>query len=283
MTASAMPTGWFDVLIEDPVSEGAGLPTGIRNVYGGDWKIATQSGRPYLYVNFVVSRDGRVSFSEPGSMGGGAVSKFDRRDQWLMGLLRARADAILVGDATVRVELDHVWTAGHIFPEDEAAFGALREAERRREQPLLVILSLDGDVPTDAASLTSGHTLVSTTKAGARRLRGNTAGIEVLELGEAAVDVARLVTTLAERFGVRTLLCEGGPRVYASLLRSGLGFDEFLTLSPIMIGADERRRRPSLVEGAAFVPGTAPSPTLLSVRRGGDYLYLRSRYPGLGA
>jgi riboflavin biosynthesis pyrimidine reductase len=216
-------------------------------------------------------------------MGGGAVAKFDRRDQWLMGLLRARADAILVGDATVRAEPDHVWTAEHIFPEDEAAFGALREAERRTDQPLHVVLSLDGDVPTDAASLASGHALVSTTRAGARRLHGNTAGFELLELGEAEVDLARLVTTLAERFGVRTLLCEGGPRVYASLLRSGLGFDEFLTLSPIVIGADERHGRPSLVEGAAFAPGAAPSSALLSVRRGGDYLYLRSRYPGVGA
>ena len=55
---------------------------------------------------------------------------------------------------------------------------------------------------------------------------------------------------------------------------------EFLTLSPLVIGADQQNERPSLVEGAAFAPGTAPSSTLISLRRGGDYLFLRSRYPG---
>jgi riboflavin biosynthesis pyrimidine reductase len=277
-----MPANWFDVLIEDDMSEGTGLPRAIRDVYGGDWKIATRPRRPYLYVNFVVSRDGRVSFVEPNNMGGGAVSNFDRRDQWLMGLLRARADAILVGDATVRAEPDHVWTAEHIFPEDDLTFRALREAEGRAPRPMQVILSQEGDVPMDAASLASGDAVISTTSTGARRLHEHRTGpgFELLDLGDAEVDLPLLVRTLAERFGVRTLLCEGGPRVYGSLLRSGLGFDEFLTLSPLVMGADEQHVRPSLVEGAAFAPGAAPSATLLSVRRSGDYLYLRSRYPG---
>jgi riboflavin biosynthesis pyrimidine reductase len=277
-----MPADWFDVLVEDETSGGVGLPPALRHVYGGDWKIATPSGLPHLYVNFVVSRDGRVSFREPGNMGGGAVSNFDRRDQWLVGLLRARADAILVGDSTVRAEPDHVWTAEHIFPADAPSFRALRRAERRAPRPIQVILSQNGDVPMDAASLASGDALIPTTSTGARRLQEHKEGphFEILELGEAEVDMARLVKTLAERFGVRTLLCEGGPRVYGSLLRSGLGFDEFLTLSPLVIGSDERNARPSLVEGAAFASGAAPSSTLISLRRGGDYLYLRSRYPG---
>ena len=134
----------------------------------------------------------------------------------------------------------------------------------------------------EAASLASGDALIATTSAGARWLRTHTDGVgfEILELGEAEVDMGRLVETLAERFGVQTLLCEGGPRVYGSFLRSRLGFDEFLTLSPLVIGADEGHERPSLVEGAAFAPGGAPSSNLISLRRGGDYLYLRSRYPG---
>jgi riboflavin biosynthesis pyrimidine reductase len=274
-----MPASWFDVLVDNPAPEGIGLPESVRAVYGGDWKLAADSGRPYIYVNFVVSRDGRVSFNETEHMGGGPVSSFDRRDQWLMGLLRARADAVLVGDATVRAEPDHVWTAEYIFPEDDAAFRSLREAEGRAPRPLQVVLSLKGDLPGGAASLASGDVLVPTTSAGARRLQ-DASGFEVLELGEDEVDLPRLVATLAKRFGVRTLLCEGGPRVYGSVLRSGLAFDEFLTLSPLVIGADERHERPSLVEGAAFAPGAAPSSKLLSVRRGGDYLYLRSRYTG---
>jgi riboflavin biosynthesis pyrimidine reductase len=41
-----------------------------------------------------------------------------------MGLLRARADAILVGDNTLRAETEHLWTAAAIFPDDAAAFAA---------------------------------------------------------------------------------------------------------------------------------------------------------------
>jgi hypothetical protein len=64
---SAMPADWFDVLFEDDISDGIGLPLAFRNVYGGDWRIAIQSGLPHLYVSVVVSRDGRVSFREPGN------------------------------------------------------------------------------------------------------------------------------------------------------------------------------------------------------------------------
>jgi hypothetical protein len=49
-------------------------------------------------------RDGRVSFSEPRHLGGGDVSGFDERDRRLMGLLRARADAVMVGDGTLKAK-----------------------------------------------------------------------------------------------------------------------------------------------------------------------------------
>src|SRR3954451_4747163 len=84
-------------------------------------------------------------------MGGGDISRFNRHDQWLMGLLRARADAILVGDNTVRLESEHVWTAEHIFPDDAASWRALRRQEGRAAVPLHVFLSLHGDIPADAA------------------------------------------------------------------------------------------------------------------------------------
>jgi riboflavin biosynthesis pyrimidine reductase len=257
------PPEAFDLLFDEELDEGAGLPPPLRRVYGGDWTIPA-GAEPYVYVNFVVSRDGRVSFREPGHLGGGPVSAFDRRDRWLMGVLRARADAVLIGDGTLMAEPDHVWTAEGIYPEEAAAFRAVREAEGRSAHPLLVVLSLR-TLPTGAAMLERNdlEVLVATPDA-----------------GEDAVDLRALTAKLAGR-GVRTLLCEGGPRVYGALLRSGLGFDEFLTLSPLVLGeSNEGPERPSLVEGTAFAPGEAPASRLLSVRRGGDYLYLRSRYPG---
>jgi riboflavin biosynthesis pyrimidine reductase len=258
------PADAFELLHEAASDDGEGLPPELRAVYGGDWRIPR--GHPYVYVNFVVSRDGRVSFREPGHLGGGSVSAFDRRDQWLMALLRARADAVLIGDATVAAEPEHVWTAETVFPEEAATWAALRETEGRRAAPLVVILSADGEVPDESAMFRRDdlEVLVATPEPGAD-----------------AVDLRALAARLADEHRVGTLLCEGGPRVYGSLLASRLAFDEFLTLSPLVLGeAPDGPPRPSLVEGVAFAPGETPVSRLLSVRRGGDYLYLRSRYGG---
>ena len=63
-----------------------------------------------------------------------------------------------------------------------------------------------------------------------------------------------------EAYGVATVLCEGGPRAYGSLLAAGCLDDESLTLSPAVIGATPDRPRPSLVEGVAFPLGAIRFP-----------------------
>jgi hypothetical protein len=64
------------------------------------------------------------------------------------------------------------------------------------------------------------------------------------------------------------------------MLAAGQIDEEFLTLSPVMIGnrpPGPARPRPSLVEGVAFAPGAAPIMRPVSLRRAGDHLFLRSR------
>lgn len=276
------PGGAFELLFDDARRDTPSLPEGFRRVYGGDWHFPAPTARPYTYANFVVSRDGRVSFNEPGRLGGGDVSGFSAHDTWLMGLLRARADAVLVGDNTLRLEPGHLWTSAFICPTDAPAFAALRETEGRAPSPVQVFLSLTGDLEPNAAVFQQEglHIVVATTTAGAERAAGlrGAGRLEVLPLGGAACDLKRLMATLYADYGVRTLLCEGGPRVYGSLLGAGLVDDEFLTLSPVVIGAEPGKLRPGLVEGCAFTPENAPRPTLLSLRRAGDHLFLRSRY-----
>ena len=274
----------FTLLFDDDSAPGISLPAPFREIYGGDWRLPPAGTGPYVYANFVVSRDGRVSFGETGHMGGGDVSGFNRHDQWLMALLRTRADAVLVGDNTLRLEPDHLWTAEYICPTDAAAFASLRREERRSPMPLHVFLSLDGRIPADAAALRTGdiRIVVATTKSGSRRASAALAGradADVLSLGEGSVDLARMVGVLSDEYGVRSLLCEGGPRVYGAMLAARQVADEFLTLSPLVIGSrPEGPARPSLVEGVAFGPGDAPTSRLVSLRRAGDHLFLRSRY-----
>jgi riboflavin biosynthesis pyrimidine reductase len=277
----------FVSLLDEDSGPGVPLPEPFQRVYGGDWLLpAPEAERPYTYVNFVTSRDGRVSFSEPGHLGGGDVSLFNAHDQWLMGLLRARCDAVLNGDNTLRLDPPLLLTPDFIFPADAAAFAALRAAEGRQAVPLHVILSLEGDLPIEAEVFGRPEIplLIATTTRGvapARVVLGDRANVTVRDFGIERVDPVALMATLRREYGVRSLLCEGGPRTYGSLLEAGQVDDEFLTLSPIVIGnhpAGNGRPRPSLVEGIAFPPGQAPRQRLLAIRRADDHLFLRSRY-----
>jgi riboflavin biosynthesis pyrimidine reductase len=201
-----------------------------------------------------------------------------------MGLLRARADAVLVGDNSVRLESNYTPLAGDIFPKEEMAFKELRSQEGRREEGLLVVLSLDGKLPRDGALFTEAgkefRTLVVTTTHGAAALAQSCieATYDVVVLGEEAVDLKALMSLLRHEYSIETLLCEGGAHVYGALVRDALVDDEFLTVAPLVIGAGQHGYRPSLVEGVSFMPDNHPTLHLVSLRRAGDYLFMRSTY-----
>ncbi len=274
----------FDLLFDEHAHRPPYLPEPIRQRYGGDWHPLAHQARPYTFINFVTSRDGRVSFAEPGHVGGSDVADFCAADIWLMGLLRAGADAVMMGDGTLRAEPHHLWTSEHIFPAAAEDFAAMRRALGLRPLPLHVFLSLDGEIAPDAAVFHDPRfqIVIATTSHGAPRaaalLRRRAASVQILDLGETSVDLPRLMRLLHTAHSVRSLLCEGGPRVYASMLKAGLVDEEFLTLSPVMIGSEPGKLRPSLVEGVAFAPGTSPRAELISLRRVKDHLFLRSRW-----
>ena len=275
----------FTPLFDDDTTDGASLAAEFQAVYGSDWRIPPPGpARPYTFMNFATSRDGRVSFNLPGQASGGDISDFNTHDQWLMGLLRARCDAVLMGDGTMRVVPDHLWTAEFIYPPDAEAYAALRRAEGRAPVPLQIFLTLHGDLPAEAVVFDQPdfHIVIATTRQGAQTVRpfqDRAARVGILDLGEDEVDLPRLMTTLLTEYGVRSLLVEGGPRVYGALLAAGLVDDEFVTLCPIVVGiARDAAPRPSLVEGVAFTPENAPRSRLLSLRRAANHLFLRSRY-----
>ncbi len=272
----------FTLLFEDDGGTPS-LPESLRTIYSGDWHVPEISNRPYVYSNFVQSRDGRVSFSVPGHMGGGDVSGFNQHDVWLMGLLRARADAVVMGDTTLRIEPEHIWTCDYIYPTDPELFLQLRQLEQRRDCPLQVFLSLDGNLHAEASVFSQPqlHIVVATTQRGTERVASLScqAKLDVLTLGEESVDIQNLCDVLYADYGVKTLLCEGGPRAYGSFIVAERIDEEFLTLAPTVIGNDSSKfSRPSLVEGIAFMPDRYPRSKPVSLRRAGDHLFLRSKY-----
>ena len=274
----------FEVMLDETLAEemnAGGLVPEVREIYGGDWVIPTPTVRPYCFSNFVMSHDGRISFSVPGHEGGGDVSGFNSHDQWLMGMLRSRADAVMVGANTLRLEPEHLWTAEFIAPDHTELFDAQRRADGRFEKPLQVFVTSTGDISGDSAVFRQSDlsVVVVTTEAAESSVNAlELPRTQVLVAGESEVNLSMALEALFSKWGVRTLLCEGGPRLYGSLIASGGLDEEFLTLSPVVIGSHDSEHRPGLIEGRSFSPGNSPRAELLSVRRVGDHLFLRTAW-----
>ena len=275
------PGSKFDFLFEEKyeLGQSMGLPASLREIYRGDWLIPT--GDQYRYSNFVISHDGKTSFAVPGHDGGGDISGFNRHDQWVMALTRSRADAVIVGANTLRNEPHHKWTSEFIFPDDAMGFAELRRSEERRATPLQVFVTNSGQLSATASVFEdeSLECIIATSLAGAARLKSE--GFEhakVIEMGEKEVDLRRLHDHLRDHFGVGTVLCEGGPRFYGALIAERLIDEEFLTLSPVMVGSRDDDHRPGLIDGISLPPGNDLRGRLMSTRRAGDHLFLRTRY-----
>jgi riboflavin biosynthesis pyrimidine reductase len=256
----------------------------LRALYGGGLELPRPSGRPYVITNFVETLDGVVSFGLPGRSGGGEVSGFDAADQFVMGLLRACADAVVFASGTLHGDSGHVRTPAFIYPAASELYAALRaHAGRRTAVPLNVIVTGSGRLDLGEPTFhTPGlETLVVTTEEGERRLRADHGdGLRVTRVRAVAdrgpVPPAAVTRLLHHELGVHLLLHEGGPRLHGSFLAAGLVDEMFVTVAPQVAGRDENPRR-GLAEGTAFLPETAPWFDLESVKRAGHHLFLRLR------
>ncbi len=275
------PGSPFVCLFDDDPGKGPVLPEALQAIYGR-WPLPEVDQLPYTYVNFVCSRDGRVSFNEPGKSGGGYISLNNWHDRWLMALLRARADAIIMSANELGENTRHTWRPESIFGEDRTTWAELRRLEERAEVPLHVVVTRSGELPADAAVFRDREVPVclATTDRGLERARPLLDGLPNLRWwsGGAQLNYAALVQELGSSYGVRTLLCEAGPRVYGAMLAAGVVDDEFVTLSPILAGNSAEQPRLALVEGVSFDPDRPPRSRLLALYRSGDHLFLHSRY-----
>lgn len=262
-----------------------GLTETTREVFGGEWLLPRDPDGIHTMMNFVMSRDAKISFAEPGFESSFEINMGLREDLFLMGLARARADAVMIGDSTLRVEPQYWGTAEHIFPAHKDLYQEQREADGCREVPLQMIITEYGELPTDCDVLNGAgegdlEVLIVTGEYGEAAARESVkpgGKADVLVCGDRLVDFHRLYEILRNDYGIKSIACEGGPFVYGSMLRAGV-VDEHLTcVSPLLVGHDAEHRRPSLVEGFAYMPRESPAATLGAVRRSGDFLFLNWR------
>jgi riboflavin biosynthesis pyrimidine reductase len=244
------------------------MPAELETIYG---KLGFHER--VVYSNFVESLDGVVTLGEKPSAGS-AISGRYRADRFLMGLLRAFADAVLLGAGTLRATPGHHWTPEHVFPELTEAFADLRVNLGLKPRPRLVLLTAEGDVTVAHPAVVGGATIVTSAEGAARVRHRLPDSCDVIEVGASGpVDLGVALEAMREQ-GYDAILTEGGPHVMGGLIERGLLDEAFITISPVVAGRDGDPRL-GMVAGAEFLPGRGLWTKLLSARRHGDFLFLR--------
>jgi riboflavin biosynthesis pyrimidine reductase len=151
--------------------------------------------------------------------------------------LRAKADAVMIGAGTLRVE-----RYGRIVPDPDQR--ARRERDGLPPDPLAVVVSGRLDLPWDAPLFTEGAGRVLIFTASETEAPETETTVEIVR-HPGAVDLDAALTQLRTEQGIRALLCEGGPTVHAQLIEAGLIDELFVTHAPKLAGGEG----PGLVAG----------------------------------
>jgi riboflavin biosynthesis pyrimidine reductase len=246
------------------------LPAALLEPYGGGLGLPASS----VYANFVTSVDGIVAIGDiPASSM--LIGGHDEGDRFVMALLRAAADVVLIGAETFR-EHRGPWAARATSPGAAEAFAELRADERRAPDPVLAVVTASGRIePKDGRA--RQDTLALTTRGGAKALERSSGGVsDLVVVGDGEVlDGAEIVRALRER-GFERILTEGGPTLMAQLLETRVVDELFLTVSPVCAGAgDPPGERSALTPGLELLPDKGLTGSLRGVKRRNSYLFLR--------
>lgn len=187
--------------------------------------MAVRARRPLVTLKVASTLDGRIATH-------GGESK------WITGeaartaahVLRAEADAIMVGSGTVLAD-DPDLTCRLPGMLDRSPVRVVVDGRLRLPLTSRLVASA-GDIPTWLVTLAHGDS--------ARGEAFEDAGVEVLEVSagpDHQIDLAKAMTMLAES-GVTRLLVEGGAHLSAALLRAGLVDRLVWFRAPRLIGGD---------------------------------------------
>jgi riboflavin biosynthesis pyrimidine reductase len=256
----------IELLWEEAGLHGRPLPEVLRSLYGGDLGF----DGPRLFANFVETIDGVVAIPELEKSNALVADESDD-DRFVMGLLRACADAVLIGAGTLLASPRGTWRPERVYPRAADGFVALREEWGMAERPAVAVVST-------GASLDPNHPVLKeavllTTAAGAEALGGVLPDVVAVNDGD-WVDLRAAVAVLRAR-GHERVLSEAGPHVFGSLLADALVDELFLTVSPVLAGRIVDARRFALVEGVELLPDVRRASRLASVRRSESHLFLR--------
>jgi 5-amino-6-(5-phosphoribosylamino)uracil reductase len=217
--------------------------------------------RPYTLLSCCMSLDGYLDDTSPRRLILSGEADLDRVDE-----LRAGADAILVGAATIRSDNPR------LVVRDRTRV-ARRLAAGRTPTPSKVTVTALAKLDPEAAFFTTGDVeklvyCAGDTAAEARGALGEAA--TVIACGQ-PVGLDALLADLHAR-GVRRLLVEGGATVLSQLLAAGLADELQLAVAPFFVGDSAARR---LVDDGAYPWNAGRRARLAGTRVVDDVVLLR--------
>lgn len=216
------------------------------------------SGRLRVIGNTATALDGRI-----------ATAAYDHfalgtwRDRAYMSVLRARADAVLVGGRTFRN-----WPLP-LVPDPEAIARLRAEHFFDCDTPDLHDRTWVNAIVTRTLDLPAAPRFWGDPRVRPRVYAPNRGAVASLVVGP--TDPAHVAADLAST-GVETLLLECGGDLMAQWLAAGLVDELYVTLCPLVLGG---RGAPSLADGPGFAYRDAPRLRLRHAVPVGDELFLR--------
>jgi riboflavin-specific deaminase-like protein len=192
------------------------------------------AGRPYTIANFIASADGRATLAgRSGPLG-------DDGDRAMFHGLREQVDAVLVGTGTLRAE-----RYGRII--GNAARRERRVARGASPEPLACVITRSGQLSAEIPMFDVPEATIVVFTSAQLDLSSHAAHIDVIRLDSAELTLTAALRRLREGYGVRLLLCEGGPTLFGGLLHERLVDELFLTTAPKLAGGGTS---PTIASGA---------------------------------
>lgn len=183
--------------------------------------------RPRVIANFARTVDGKVSTRN--FTPSGFTSEADLRR---LLEIRASGDAVMVGRHTLAAD-----TMSMTLRDDDLR--EARQAAGRFPEPFRVIISASGTLdPTWKVFTTPGaRRIVFTTQAMPEAVRSALAPLADLHFSPSdELDLAHVLSVLRADYDVRTVVCEGGPTLFRSLVEIHAVDELRITIGPVVFG-----------------------------------------------
>src|SRR5665213_774106 len=143
------------------------LPEELSRLYGGGLGFPSAC----VFANFVETIDGVVAMPDI-ERSNALVSDESEADRFVMGLLRAVADVVVVGSGTMLASAKGTWQADRVYPPAAGAFAELRRRLGNSDHPAVAVVTAGGSFDPTHPVLETGA-IVLTTEGAAADIRAS--------------------------------------------------------------------------------------------------------------